>query len=157
MVVSRVLAYAVAIMGLAAVPGCRDVNVITGTYQTLPEAEAAGAVSAGFLPQGLPPGAHDIREAHDPGRPRHWLLFAFPVEEVERDHLRALVQPDEVSVGGMYVEVPGRLEWWPVLLRKRLDAEKIRATGLQTYRSRDGRELWAINWKQGRAYMWTPD
>jgi hypothetical protein len=57
----------------------------------------------------------------------------------------------------MYVEVPGRLEWWPVLLRKRLDADKIRATGLQTYRSRDGSELWAINWKQGRAYMWTPD
>jgi hypothetical protein len=155
MSVSQFVGCAVLIAGLAAVPACRDVNVITGTYQTLPEAEAAGAVSDGFLPEGLPPGAHDIREAHDPGTPRHWLLFAFPVEE--REHLLALVQPGEVSVAGMYVEVPGRLEWWPVLLRKRLDADKIRATGLQTYRSRDGSELWAINWKQGRAYMWTPD
>jgi hypothetical protein len=155
MPVSKVLACAVALIGLAAVSGCRDVNVITGTYQTLQEAEAAGAVSNGFLPQGLPPGAHDIREAHDPGTPRHWVLFAFPIEE--RDHLMALFQPEEISVGGMYVEVPGRLEWWPVLLRKRLDADKIRATGLQTYRSRAGGELWAINWKQGRAYMWTPD
>lgn len=155
MSVSRVLASVVAIVGLAAVPACRDVNVITGTYQTLKEAEAAGAVSAGYLPQGLPPSAHDIREAHDPGTTRHWLLFAFPVEE--QDRLLALVQADEASVAGMYVEVPGRLEWWPVLLRKRLDADKIRATGLQTYRSRDGQALWAINWKQGRAYMWTPD
>ncbi len=155
MSVSQFVACAVVMAGLAAVPGCRDVNVITGTYQTLQEAEGEGAVSDGSLPQGLPPGAHDIREAHDPGTPRHWLLFAFPVEQ--RDHLLALVQPEEVSVGGMYVEVPGRLEWWPVLLRKRLDADKIRTTGLQTYRSRDGQALWAINWKQGRAYMWTPD
>jgi len=32
---------------------------------------------------------------------------------------------------------------------------RIKATGLQTYRSRSGDRLYAVNWSQGRAYIWT--
>jgi hypothetical protein len=112
-------------------------------------------VSSGYLPEGLPPGTRDIREAHDPGSRRHWALFGFP--PAERDHLRALLEPQDISLDGQTCDVPGRIEWWPVLLRNRLNAERIRATGLLTYRGRGGDLLYAVNWNQGRAYLWTPD
>jgi hypothetical protein len=134
---------------------CRNVNVVTASYATLEEARNAGAVSSGYLPDGLPSGTHDIREAHDPDTRRHWALFSF--SPAEADHLRAVVGAQEVSVDGQACDVPGRIEWWPVLLRKQLDAERIRATGLRTYRSRSGDVLYAVNWSQGRAYLWTPD
>jgi hypothetical protein len=139
----------------AMIAGCRNVNVVTASYITLDEARAAGAVSGGYLPEGLPPGTRDIREAHDPDSQRHWALFSFPPGE--RADLAALLQPEEFSVDGQSCDMPGRVEWWPVLLRQHLDAERIRATGLLTYRSRAGDVLYAVNWSQGRAYLWTPD
>ena len=67
----------------------------------------------------------------------------------------ALLDPVEYPLGGQRADVPGRIEWWPTLLRNTLDAERIKATGLQTYRSRTGNRLFAVNWSQGRAYIWT--
>jgi hypothetical protein len=51
--------------------------------------------------------------------------------------------------------VPGRIEWWPAVLRNTLNADAIKATGLVTYRARTGDRLYAVNWSQGRAYVWT--
>jgi hypothetical protein len=101
----------------------------------------------------LPPSARDIREAHDPESRRHWALFSFT--PAEADHLRALIGAQEVSVDGQTCDVPGRIEWWPLILRNQLEAERIRATGLATYRSIAGDLLVAVNWSQGRAYLWT--
>ena len=131
---------------------CRNVNVVTASYSSRQEASAAGAISNGYLPVGLPPGARDIREAHDPQTRRRWALFSFP--PAERAHVEALVEPQEFPLDGQLVDVPGRIEWWPVLLRNKLDAERIRATGLLTYKGRSG-DLYAVNWNQGRAYVWT--
>jgi hypothetical protein len=139
-----------AILGILLGSACRNSNVVTGTYATLDEARAAGAVANGYLPDGLPPSTREIREAHDPGSRDHWALFSFSPAEAES--LRAIVGNAEASLEGEDLEVPGRLEWWPVLLRGRLDAERIRATGLSTYRSGDVR--YAVNWNQGRAYLW---
>ena len=50
------------------------------------------------------------------------------------------------------MDIPGRIEWWPVILRGTLDAERIQATGLRAYRARSGGLVFAVNWKQGRAY-----
>ena len=134
---------------------CHNAEVVTASYATLQEATEAGAIASGYLPAGLPPGTRDIREAHDPGSQRHWALFNFP--PAERDHLQALLEPTETSLAGQSTDVPGRIEWWPVLLRNRFDAEQIRATGLLTYRGRGGHLRYAVNWSQGRAYLWTPD
>ncbi|MEO7274470.1 MAG: hypothetical protein ABIX28_11355 [Vicinamibacterales bacterium] len=132
---------------------CRDTRVVTNSYASLSEARAAGAFSAGYLPEGLPPSAHDIREAHDPDSADRWVIFSFPASE--RDRLEALLDPAEQSVGGQRADVPGRVEWWPTLLRDVLDAERIKSTGLQIYRSRSSDRLYAVNWSQGRAYVWT--
>jgi hypothetical protein len=42
------------------------------------------------------------------------------------------------------------------VLRGDLDAARIAATGLRAYRSKSGDLVFAINWRQGRAYYWAP-
>jgi len=126
-------------------------SVITGSYATLAEADRAGAIERGWIPRGLPSGAHDLREAHDEAG-RRWGLFNFP--SAEADALRSVVGSSEIPMRGLSCEIPGRVEWWPVALRGSLDEERVRATGLKAYRSRDGL-IFLINWNQGRAYYWS--
>lgn len=134
--------------------GCRDLDVVTASYATLQEAQQAGAVERGWLPPGLPAGTFDIREAHSTDTNRRWGLFSFPPEG--SSSLRRLLEPTEASLAGQVCDAPGRIEWWPVLLRGELDEERIRAAGLRPYRTTDGTLLVAVNWSQRRAYYWTP-
>jgi hypothetical protein len=132
--------------------GCRDLEVVTSTYATLDEAVAAGAVERGWVPQGLPAGTREIREAHDLDSNRRWGLFNFP--EREGDVLRRLLGPER-SLEGAVIDTPRRIEWWPVLLRGPLKHDQFRSTGLLAYDAREGDLQYAVNWKQGRAYYWT--
>ena len=147
----RLLAVVTVVLGCIT-PACRDIDVVTQTYATLAEATADGAVERGYLPRGLPPGTHEIREAHDQKSARRWGLFNFPQKEAEA--LRALIGP-EISLRGMRIEPPRRIEWWPVLLRGDVSDEQVNATGTRTYAAREGDLIFAINWNQGRAYYWT--
>lgn len=139
---------------LLACLACSDLQVVTATYATLEEAEAAGAVRQGWVPVGLPPGTYEIREAHDPRSPRRWGLFNFPPGEGAA--LRALLGPER-PFDGLRPDPPRRIEWWPVLLRRELDQERIASTGLRAYESGAGDLVFAVNWTQGRAYYWTHD
>jgi hypothetical protein len=133
--------------------GCRNSDVVTASYASVAEAREAGAIAHGWIPEGIPPGAHDLREAHDLDTNRHWGLFNFL--QSDTDAVRALVQQDEISLTGTTCDIPARIEWWPPLLRGTLDAEQIKAAGLKTYRARDRNRIVAVNWNQGRAYYWT--
>jgi hypothetical protein len=132
---------------------CRDLDVVTGAYDTLAEAQRAGAIERGWMPRGLPSGAHDIREAHDLDRHRQWGLFNFSAPD--GDALKAILRPEELSVTGLVCDMPGRIEWWPVLLRGTLDPEHVKSAGLKIYRAREGDLIVAVNWGQGRAYYWS--
>ena len=59
-----------------------------------------------------------------------------------------------MSLEGVECDIPGRIEWWPTLLRGLVNAEHAKAAGLQAYRSRQGDLIVVVNWKQGRAYYW---
>jgi hypothetical protein len=144
------LSAAAALFACLTVANCRDLDVVTGSYANV--AEAADAIAAGWIPRGLPPGSHDLREAHDLDSNRRWGLFSFP--QSEAGVLRDLLAADETSVAGLRCDIPGRIEWWPVLLRGRLDESRIRDTGLKAYRARDGALVFLVNWNQGRAYYW---
>jgi hypothetical protein len=144
---------ALLVLFLIGVVACSDLEVVTETYATLEEAKKTGAIERGWVPDGLPPGTTDLRDAHDLDSNRQWGLFMFP--QAEGDVLRQLLQPDEVSLTGRTIDIPGRVEWWPVLLRGSLDDEKIKSTGLRAYRSVRGDRLFLVNWQQGRAYYWT--
>lgn len=139
---------------LAAASACGDLDVVTASYRTLSEARAAGAIERGWVPQGLPEGTYELREAHDLDSNRRWGLFNFP--HGQGDDLRTLLQ-EEASLDGVTCDIPARIEWWPVLLRGELDAEEIRTTGLKAYRARQDGLLFLVNWEQGRAYYWTPN
>jgi hypothetical protein len=139
---------------LSALGACRNLDVVSASYATLGEAERAGAVAEGWIPAGLPAGAHEIREAHGTESKQRWALFSF--RDQDEAALKRLLEPTEITLQGQVCDAPGRIEWWPILLRGELDDERIRATGLQAYRSADGFLVFAVNWKQRRAYYWTP-
>ena len=131
--------------------GGRDVQ--TATFATLAEARAAGAVERGWVPAMLPERAYELRAAYAVGGAERWGLFNFPAEA--SDALRAVLKPEEMSLAGTTMEIPPRIEWWPVILRGQIDAERAAATGLRAYRATSSELVFAVNWKQGRAYYWT--
>jgi hypothetical protein len=133
--------------------GCSDVDVVTNAYATLDEARRAGAVQRGWVPDGLPPGTRELREAHNLDTNRRWGLFNFP--PAEGDALKALLEPAELPLQGYQIEPPRRIEWWPLLLRGAIDGERLRSTGVRVYRARTGDMVFAVNWPQGRAYYWS--
>jgi hypothetical protein len=151
---TRRVAGTASVIALVIATACSGINAQTNSFATLAEARAAGAIAKGWMPEGLPPGSHDIREAHLPGSPERWGIIDFP--QAEDASLRALLQPDEISLNGQRCAIPGRIEWWPLMLRGALDGGRLAATGIHAYRAKEGNLIFAVNWSQGRAYFWTP-
>jgi hypothetical protein len=149
--VTRATFLALAVVCTAA-GACRNADVDTQSYATLAEAREAGAIDRGWMPTELPQGASDIRIAYDRRSERRWGLFSF--SETDVSALQALLERDELSLDGQVLDVPGRIEWWPVQLRGSLDAARIRNTGLRAFRAHQGGLVFAVNWNQRRAYYW---
>jgi hypothetical protein len=135
------------------VTACAGVKSQTNSYATLAEAREAGAVTRGWIPEGIPTGSHDIREGHVPGTSQRWGIFEYP--NAEEGMLRALLEPQEIAADGLPCDVPARIEWWPRVLRGPLDGSGVAATGTRVYRAKEGGLLFAVNWNQGRAYYWS--
>jgi hypothetical protein len=129
---------------------CGDLNVVTNSYATAEEARPA--VERGWIPPILPPGGHDIREAHDEAGSRRWGLFSFREEDVRFLESRLA---EEVNLNGVRADAPPRIEWWPVLLRGPLDGERVASTGLKGYLISGQQLTIAVNWSQRRAYYWS--
>jgi hypothetical protein len=132
---------------------CAGINSQTNAFATLDEARQAGAVAQGWVPDWLPPGSHDIREAHVPGTSALWGIVNFPQEQAEA--FRAALVPDELPLDGLQVDMPRRIEWWPQELRGALNGERLSVVGIHAYRSRRDNLVVAVNWQQGRAYYWS--
>jgi hypothetical protein len=130
--------------------GCAGIETKTGIYATVGEARAAGAIERGWVPEGLPASATDLREAHHGDR-QQWGVFVFAPADGEA--VRALVGA-EITGTAPWCDPPGRLEWWPRILRSPLDLAQLQSAGLRLYRSRDDRLTYAVNWQQGRAFYW---
>lgn len=145
----------VVLLVLLSTAGCRDLDVVTASYANLAEARQAGAFAKGRMPEGLPAGATDLREAFNLDTNQRWGLFNFPISEAPA--LKALLDPSERSLAGRECNPPRRIEWWPILLRGALDAERTAAAGLKAYDSRDGTLVFVLNWNQGRAYYWSTE
>lgn len=139
---------------LVAAVACSNIRSQTENYATLDEARSAGAIEKGWLPDILPPEAYEIRVGYVPDSTHKWGLFNFPPEQGEALRLRLGPQ---VELDGLTVDVPARIEWWPVALRRTLDGEQLHVTGLQGYRSHDGALVIAVHWNQGRAYYWSAE
>ena len=136
---------------VVAASACSGVDAKTATFNTL--AEARGAIDQGLIPSELPSRSYELRAAYVPNGWQRWGIINFPADA--SPELRALLEPDEISLAGLRCDIPGRIEWWPVQLREELDAERISATGAKAYRGRRKNMIWVVNWTQGRAYYWT--
>lgn len=139
----------VALAALMVLCGCSDLRVKMEVFNTADDARRAGALSSAWMPAGIPQGASDLRSGHLPDG-RHWGVFAF--QPADANTVRALTG-EEITTGTVTCDPPGRLEFWPRLLRSSVDIERVRSTGFRVYRGTDGR-TYAINWGQGRAYYW---
>jgi hypothetical protein len=135
------------------ISACRDIDVVTSAYATLDEARQGGAIDAGIIPDVLPAGAVDIREAHDTATNRKWGLFSFSPADAEP--LRRGLREEVASIDGIDCGMPARIEWWPVLLRGRINGEQVKTAGLTAHRARAGRYVVLVNWNQRRAYYWS--
>jgi hypothetical protein len=101
------------------------------------------------VPDTLPKSASDIREGHLPDG-RYWGVFSFP--KADEAAVRAMAG-EEITGGTLTCDPPGRLDWWPRLVRTPVNVEQVRTTGFKLYRGADGR-TYVVNWGQGRAYYW---
>lgn len=141
---------AVALLVVAA--ACAAERVNTMSFASFREARDAGAVERGWVPAVLPEGAYELRAAYEPDGWKRWGILNFRIEDAET--LRGTLEPGAFSLDGTRIDIPGRIEWWPLALRGALDHEALGATGLQAYRMKDARFVLAVNWAQGRAYYW---
>jgi len=132
--------------------GCSGIQMQNGIYQTLDEAREAGAIERGWVPKGLPVSASDIREGHLADG-HIWGTFSF--EARDRVAVESLVGA-EITSGPVECDPPGRLEWWPLILRSPIDLAHVNQTGLRLYHGADRHLTFAINWGQGRGYYWAP-
>ena len=142
---------AAVILTVAGSAACSGLNVDTATYADMRDAKAA--IDAGIVPPGLPPSSFELRAAYVPDGWQRWGIINFPAEGAAE--LRSQLKPEEISLTGVRVAIPPRVEWWPVQLRQSLDDERVKATGAKAYRSLDGHMIVVVNWSQGRAYYWT--
>jgi hypothetical protein len=142
----------IAAIGVVLLASCGNVDVQTDSFATMAEARERRAVERGWVPAFLPEGAYEIRAAYDTSGTRRWGILNF--RPGDADTIRRALDPAEVSAAGLRVDIPARIEWWPIALRNALDPEAIAATGLRTYRSTTGEFFVAVNWNQGRAYFW---
>ena len=94
------------LLACAAFGACSE--TIDTTYKTRAEAEFAGAVSAGWVPEWLPQEAMQIREAHSTGTKAMMIRFTFPPErEVNVPSTCLLI------VAAAAEPPPFERAWWP--------------------------------------------
>jgi hypothetical protein len=150
--VAQRVRWLVTVVLFAFAAACDGLNSQTNAFATLAEARQAGAIANGWVPEGLPPGSTELREAHLPGTTQRWGIVNFPVSQ--SDALRTLLEPVEISLDGERCDMPRRIEWWPATLRGELNGNLLASTGIRGYRAKAGDLLFAVNWNQGRAYYW---
>lgn len=134
-------------LGLAA---CAGVELQTEIYNSMADARAAGAPARGSVPEAVPPASTELRIGRlSDGR--LWGRFAFPAAAAPA---LAGAMGDEITGTSAGSNPPGRVEWWPPLLRVSADPAQIKATGFRLYRGRSDGLTYAINWGQGLGYYW---
>jgi hypothetical protein len=94
------------LMVLMVLSGCAGspLSVKVGVYNSVAEARSAGAIASGWVPDGLPAAATDLREGHMPDG-RHWGVFAFlPADEpaIRPTELRSAGPPRILAARAAY-------------------------------------------------------
>jgi hypothetical protein len=132
-------------------------------YPTLTDADKAGAIARGWIPDYLPESSRDIHEVHHNSPSTQWCAFEFLPADSQR--LRKNLRTIDVLPGSVArVPSPG-VDWWPGVLTGKLDSRKVQAEGFHLYVIEEPTTavstqitLFAIDWQKGRVFFYgTPE
>ena len=140
------------------VAGCGDHQ--ESFYPSLANADKAGAISHGWIPDDLlPASARAIHSVVEVSPSREWCSFEFL--PTDSQNLRKNLKPvGELPASVKRIPSPG-VSWWPGVLKGKLEPEKIHRAGFELYVverpatsvSRDA-FLFAIDWAKGRGFFY---
>jgi hypothetical protein len=132
-------------------------------YPTLTDADKAGAIARGWIPDYLPESSRDIHEFHHNSLSTEWCAFDFLPADSQR--LRKTLKTIDVLPSSLArVPSPG-MGWWPGVLTGKLDPRKVQAEGFHLYVIEEPATavstritLFAIDWQNGRVFFYgTPE
>jgi hypothetical protein len=129
-------------------------------YPTLADADKAGAITHGWIPDDLlPPSSRAIHEVHEISPSTEWCAFEFSPADSQnlRTRLKSVAAlPPSVN----RIPKPG-VSWWPAALRGDLDVEKIHRAGFELYLVEMPATsvttdilLFAMDWPKGRGFFY---
>lgn len=122
------LGIAVALCALAS--ACSERPLVR--YRDYGEAEAAGALSRGWLPRTLPRSAVGILELHDLDSNETWGYFSFS-PEAATDIVASMTRIKPEELAGKRLRPPSSVTEWPASITGVLDTEKLREAGFIYY------------------------
>jgi hypothetical protein len=129
-------------------------------YLSLADADKAGAITQGWIPDDLLPGSsRAIHEVHEISPSTEWCAFEFLPTDSQR--LRKNIKSvDTLPPSVKRVPSPG-VSWWPAALKGNLDVEKIHRAGFELYVVEKPATsvttdilLFAIDWTKGRGFFY---
>ena len=134
------------------------------SYDTLAEADRAGEVTRGWIPDDVMPGSSRAIHLVEELSPSHeWCAFEFLPTDTQnlRKNLKSV---DGLPRAVSRVPNPDAA-WWPRMLLGSINASAVRDAGFDLYvvqRPANGVEmgiyLFAVNWPEGRGFFyWTYD
>jgi hypothetical protein len=140
--------------------GCHE-NRFESSYVSIGDAVKDGAVARGWVPSFLPVSSRNIHIAGDLSPSRVWCSFEFA--PADSDRLQKPLKDLDIFPPQLQ-NVPGPANpWWPPFLEGQLDLKKIHDAGLQLYlveepatASTKAVELFAIDWANGRGFIYGP-
>ena len=138
--------------------GCGDRE--ESYYPSLSEADKAGAIARGWVPDDLlPASSRTIHVVGELSPSTEWCAFEFVSTDSEK-LLKNLKHIDVLPRSVKRIPSPG-VSWWPSVLKGTLDLEKIHNAGFQLYVIERPATavtmeilLFAIDWPQGRGFFY---
>lgn len=137
---------------------CGDRN--ESFYPSLTDADKAGAITRGWIPDDLLPGSsRSIHEVHEISPSTEWCAFEF--RPADSQNLRKnLTSVDAPPASVKHVPSPS-VSWWPAVLEGNLDVDQIHRQDLDLYvvvrpETSVTTEilLFAIDWAKGRGFFY---
>ena len=161
---TRFLRKAVIFLFLAPVLAACSVGRRQYSYNTLADADKAGEVTRGWIPEDLMPGNSRAIHLVEELSPSHeWCAFRFlPADsQALRKNLKSI---DGLPRAVRRVPNPG-VAWWPESLQGSINVEEVRHAGFELYiverPANDvemGIYLFAVHWQSGWGFFyWTYD
>ena len=128
-------------------------------YGSITDADRAGAIDRGWIPDYLPQTSRNIHEVHNLSPSREWCAFEFSPADSEklRKNLKSITV---LTPSVRHVPSPD-VSWWPPMLKGDLDTERVHKAGFDIYEIVEPAtqvtksvKLFAIDWTKGRAFFY---